>query len=126
MKKATLADAEWKIMQKLWECSPMTLRQLQDSLSEQTGWTKHAIISFLKRMEIKGFIRVDEKQSVREYYPILQQCEAVKNEMNNVIEKFGGKISLVASALIDSQIEPEDLDELMASLQAAKNEGDRK
>lgn len=119
--KHILSDAEWKIMQKLWETAPMTLRQLQDSLSAQTGWSKHAIISFLKRMEQKGVIAVNSTGSVKEYTPQLQQSDAVREEMEQVLEHVGS-IRLLASAIVDSQVTQEDLDTLLASLQAARDE----
>ena len=45
-----LSDGEWKIIQLLWKESPQTIIQLTKALDEETGWTKHTVISYLKRM----------------------------------------------------------------------------
>lgn len=123
MGKAALSAAEWKIMQKLWDSSPLTLRGFQNALAD-TGWSKHAIISFLKRLEQKGFIKVIDKQPAREYVPVLLQNQAVKDEMNHVIDKFGGNIGLIGSALVNSQMTEEELSELLKILEQAKKGGE--
>ena len=48
-----LTEAEWKIMLLLWEKSPWTMMELTRALAEDTGWSKHTVITMLKRMAVK-------------------------------------------------------------------------
>ena len=52
--KINLSDGEWKIMNLLWEEPPKTLTQLTKELHTETGWTKHTIITMLKRRRIQA------------------------------------------------------------------------
>ena len=121
MAKTVLSDSEWKIMQKLWEKSPLTLRQIINSL-EDTSWSKHAVISFLKRLDTKNAIKVEEKKPARQYYPLLDQSMAIREEMNSVFDKFGGNIGLIGAALLDSDITADEIEELSEILKGAKKD----
>ena len=52
-------DAEWKILEVLWESHPRTMPEITKQLEPDTGWTRHTVITLLKRMAEKGIIAVD-------------------------------------------------------------------
>ena len=56
---AHVTEAEGKILNVLWERSPMTITQITAALRDVTGWDKHAVISRLKRMLEKGSVRME-------------------------------------------------------------------
>ena len=64
-----LTEAEWKIMLLLWEKSPRTMMELTRALAEDTGWSKHTVITMLKRMAVKGTVRICEDGPVKTYFP---------------------------------------------------------
>jgi len=66
-----ISDAEWKIMNLLWEEEPRTMTQLTKALLSSTGWSKHTVITYLKRMEEKGMIRHIEGKKAKLYYTVL-------------------------------------------------------
>ena len=123
-KKAALSDAEWKIMRLLWERSPLSCRQIEDTLKEETGWTRHDIFSFLKRMEAKGALR-KEDANPQLYYPLLDYNEAVTGETRSFVGKlWNGNLGLMVSTMIkNEQLDEEEIDELLKALQAAKRGG---
>ena len=47
-------EAEWKIMEVLWDHSPRTMSEITKTLEPVTGWTRHTVITLLKRMQEKG------------------------------------------------------------------------
>ena len=67
-----LSDAEWKIMIRLWESSPKTITELTAELKEETGWSKHTVISLLNRMEDKQAVSYQEGKRAKLYYPKIQ------------------------------------------------------
>ena len=124
--KATggLTDSEWKIMLTLWEQSPKTLRQITDDVQKEMGWTKHTVISFLKRMEQKGSIRVEEASPARLYYPAIDKNSVVADETDWMIKRlYGGSSKLLVSNMVD-KLGDEDINELIAILQKARKEHD--
>ena len=56
-KQINLSDSEWKLMNRLWERSPMTIMELTAAAREETGWTKNTVITMLSRLEAKGAVR---------------------------------------------------------------------
>ena len=69
MKKIKLSDAEWKIMDRLWETPHLTIRQLTESLFEDTGWEKHTVITLLGRIEKKGALSYRQNGRERSFIP---------------------------------------------------------
>ena len=74
--KINLSDGEWKIMNLLWEEPPKTLTQLTKELHTETGWTKHTIITMLKRLEAKHAVYHEEGEKAKMFYPLIPRSEA--------------------------------------------------
>ena len=51
-----LSEAEWKVMTLLWQDAPQTMMQLTKHFKDTTGWSKHTVMTFLRRMEEKKAI----------------------------------------------------------------------
>ena len=51
--KIDLSNSEWKLMNRLWQTSPMTITELTAALREDTGWSKNTVITMLSRLEGK-------------------------------------------------------------------------
>jgi BlaI family penicillinase repressor len=126
--KTKLTDTEWKIMMLLWEKNPLTCRQIEDDLKEETGWSRHTIISFLKRMQKKNYIRMEEANPARLYYPLLNKDETVLQETRSFVKKiFDGKMGLLVSSLVDSEdITKDEINSMLQSLKEALVEKDEK
>ena len=119
-KKINLSDGEWKLMNCLWEQSPRTITALVAALKNDTGWTKHTIISMLSRMEAKGAIAFTQGERAKQYYPIISRENAAITETHSFLSKvYSGKIGLMLNAMIDQKaLSKEELDELYSILSA--------
>ena len=108
-------EAEWKIMEVLWESAPRTMSEITKALEPATGWTRHTVITLLKRMQEKGTVAVDESGDVKRYSPLLSQEEASTQETKKFLSHvFSGKASLLINHLVDSgEITLKEMDELM-------------
>lgn len=99
-----LSENEWYIMQVLWERSPRSLREICDALKPVKGWTRHAVISFLKRMEAKGAVSVDESGKVKEYCALWNREETVREETGSLLQRvYGGDLLLMVSNAVKGQ-----------------------
>ncbi len=118
-----LTDSEWKIIEVLWEGSPKTLRQIIDAVAPSTGWSKHTVISFLKRMQQKGSIRAEDAIPTRQYYAAVDRHSVVSEETEHMLDKlYGGSSKLLVSHMVD-KLGRSDIDALIAILQDAKKDG---
>lgn len=117
-----LSDGEWKIIQLLWKESPQTIIQLTKALDEETGWTKHTVISYLKRMEEKGAVRYQTEGRTKQFYPLIEERDAELQETQYFLDKvFGGRLGLLLHTMVQQQSFSEDeIEELQKILDQAK------
>jgi BlaI family penicillinase repressor len=117
-----LTDAEWKIMEVLWDHNPRSMPEITKILEPSMDWTRHTVITLLKRMQDKGTVTVDETGPVKMYTPRITREQASTDQTKKFLSRiFSGKASLLISNLVDSgQIEVEEIQSL---LEMMKNEG---
>jgi BlaI family penicillinase repressor len=126
--KQDLSPNEWKLMQLLWEESPLTIAQMTERMLEETGWTKYTVISFLTRMEKKGAIRHEEGGRSKLFYPIWEKNEAVQTETRHFLNRvFGGNVGLLVHSMVEADaLTQEDIDEMQSILDQARREAREK
>ncbi len=114
-----LSNAEWKIMNLLWEQVPRTMIQITKALWEETGWTKHTVITYLKRMEEKGAVRHEEGGRAKLYFAAMRQDDAMAQETDSLLDRvFQGNAGLMISTMIEqSPLTETELQELYAVLE---------
>lgn len=119
-----ISDAEWKIMNVLWEEQPKTMMQITKELQAETGWTKHTVMTYLKRMESKKIIHYVEGEKAKLYYTDLDRKEAVIQEEQNFLNKvFRGNRGLMVTTMLEQeQLMDDDIDELIRLLEKRKGE----
>ena len=122
MKKVNLSDAEWKIMNLLWGQAPRTMMQITNTLKAETGWTKHTVMSFLKRMEEKGALHYEEGEKAKLYDPDLEREEAVLQETEDFLDRvFQGKMGMMLNTMVQQRaLSKEDMEELHKILEQAE------
>ena len=72
-----LPEAEFDVMVALWNSRsyPVNTAYLMENVGKAKGWKAPTLISFLTRLEDRGFIHSEKKGKERYYY-----VDAVKNE----------------------------------------------
>lgn len=117
-----ISGNEWSVLTKLWEQSPLTLKQLCDTVGRENGWTKHGVISTLKRMEAKGSITVEQTAERKYFYPAVTEAQARAHETNALANKaYGGsKLLLVSNIVTEEELSGAEIDELMTILKKRK------
>ena len=120
-----LSDSEWKLMNRLWDRSPMTITELTAALREDTGWSKNTIITMLSRLEAKEAVRHEEGLRAKRYFPVTRREDAALTETESFLGKvYGGSLGLMVSNLVERHALTEaDIAELSAILEKAG--GDR-
>lgn len=116
-------DAEWKIMEVLWASAPRTMAEITKELEPSTGWTRHTVITLLKRMQEKGSVSVDESGNVKRYHPRVSREEASGEQTQKLLQRvFRGKASLLIHNLIDSgEMTVEEMQEVLDMLRTKKD-----
>ncbi len=119
---ANISDAEWVFLELLWEHRELTIAQMEKLLKEKHGWSKHAIISFLKKMEGKDLVEYRIEGKARVYSAKPKMGDVKRKETQGFLDKvFHGRIGLLLSALVDEKsLEDEEIDELVRILEEKK------
>lgn len=114
MNKISLSDGEWKLMNLLWDESPLTIGSMVASLKEDTAWTKATINIMLNRLAEKAAVRIDATGPRKLFYPLLTRDEAVRQEARNALSKIKtGSIGLLVSTMAqDCAMSDAEIDEL--------------
>ncbi|MCM1088134.1 MAG: BlaI/MecI/CopY family transcriptional regulator [Muribaculaceae bacterium] len=117
-----LSESEWKVMNLLWEQAPQTMMQITNHFKETTGWTKHTVMTFLRRMEEKGAIHYLDGGRAKLYYPDIEKEEAVLQETEDFLDKvFGGRMGLMLNTMVEKKaLSKEEIAELYDILKKAE------
>ena len=113
-----VTEAEWKIMECLWDHAPQTMGEITATLEPTTGWTRQTVITLLKRMAEKGAVSMDDTGRAKKYTPLITREEASAEETHKLLNHvFKGKASLLVNQLVDSgNLTEEDLQEILKAM----------
>ena len=114
----TLTEAEWAVMECLWDKSPRTGRETVDCLKEKTNWSRSTVLTLLGRLEDKGAVAADASKGLKQFSPIISREEAAVQETESLLDRaYKGSLSLLVSSLTKRQkLTKQDVDELYAIL----------
>ena len=119
-----LSEAEWKVMNFLWEEAPRTIMQITNHFKETTGWTKHTVMTFLRRMEEKGAVHYEEGERAKLFYPDIEKTEAAFQETEEFLDKvFNGRLGLMLNTMVERKsLSGEEITELYEILKRAEED----
>ena len=119
-----LSEAEWHIMESLWEESPKVGSRIVADMGERTGWSRSTTLTMLKRMSEKGLIACEDNGRMKAYVPLVERETAVKKETESFLKRvYHGSISMLVSGFVEKQrISPQELAELSEILDRAEEE----
>jgi len=122
MKKISLSEGEWKIMNVLWNKQPRTITQLTADLKETTGWSKHTIITMLGRLEVKEAVKYEEGEKAKQYYAAVEQSCAVMAETESFLDRvYQGSLGMMLNTMISQKsLDKSEIDELYRILAEAE------
>jgi len=120
----TLSAGEWQIMEQLWHHQEQTLMELVHALAPETGWSKSTIVTMVGRLEAKGALRYTEGGKARIYSATITRQQAALRETESLLGRiYRGSVAMLVSTLADGRgLTQEDIDELSAILEKAKED----
>ena len=118
----SLSDAEWKVMEELWNCKSATGRELCEQMDHRCGWNRSTTLTLLRRMEGKGAVESTQEGSVKVFRPLLRREEAALRETESFLSRvYQGSLSMMVSTLSRKQaLSRKEIDELYALLKEAE------
>ena len=110
--KEKLFESEAKVMEIIWEKSPISAKEISLIAAETIGWNKNTTYTVIKKLEAKGFIRREDPGFI--CTPLVSQNQIQRAEATSLVKKvFGGSRKALFSALLDDEpLSEDEIDEL--------------
>ena len=99
-----LTEAEWQIMNALWQTWPATARQIADRLGEEVDWAYTTIKTMLTRLTDKNAVKETKKGNISIYEPVLTRQNAQRNALKSLVNQaFDGAFGPMMHFLLEDQ-----------------------
>ena len=95
-----LSAAEEQVLLALWQGAPATRRELGLRLADK-GWADGTLLTFLRRLEAKGWVRVAQDANRNVYTPaVTRRAYGVACMRERLDTLFGGDLAAAVRALV--------------------------
>lgn len=117
-----ITDAEWSIMELLWEHSPRTSQEIVSLLESERGWKRATVVTLLARLTAKVALTTEPQGNRFLYSPAVERSACVAKETRSFLDRlFGGTLQpLVAHVAQHHTLSKKDIAELKALLDEIK------
>jgi len=114
-----LPDAEMEIMLAVWDLEvPVTSSALMEAVGKRRNWKAPTLISFLGRLESRGFLVSYKDGKERNYVPVIER----ERYVSGVTRRFadlchgGSLVKLLDSLFYEREFGDREIDELLVWL----------
>src|SRR5579884_424125 len=109
-----ISDAEWQVMQVIWEHRSATAAEVIAFLSPRTDWQHRTIRTLLARLVEKGALSARAEGNRYVYTPLVSRARCIRQESRAFLNKvFGGDAAeLLVHFVRDTNIPAEEIDKL--------------
>lgn len=102
--KTKLTDAEWQIMNALWQAHPATARQITDRLPPGVNWAYTTIKTMLTRLTDKNAVSETKQANTSVYTPLLTRSRARRIALTSLANQaFDGAFGPLMHFLLEDE-----------------------
>lgn len=105
-------EGELAILRVLWKRGPSTVREVQESLGQDAGYT--TVLKLMQIMAAKGLLRRDESERTHVYAAAAPESATQRQLVRHLLDRAfeGSAAKLVMQALSVKRASPEELAEI--------------
>lgn len=109
-----VGERELEVMEALWELTEGTVGDVQRRLEGRGYRAAYTTVqTMLNRLAEKGHAEREKAGRAFRYRPTLRQTAAVRGAVRGLVERFfGGSAAALAKHLVESDLEPAELERL--------------
>jgi len=117
-KKYELTEAEWDIIEVVWEHEPCAAPTVQEELAARKKWTYSTVKTLMDRMAAKGLLTTERIRNLILYRSAISQKDAQRGELMRTVKRaFGGAFTPMMQFMLEdntlSQQELRNLEEMI-------------
>ena len=116
-----LPEAEFEVMNAIWAGEPpLTTAYLMEAVGKSKNWKAPTLISFLVRLQERGYIVSEKKGKERYYTPVADIDTYIRSVTADFIEKYhgGSFVNLLDSLYSNKSLSDSDIDDLLIWLKS--------
>ena len=113
-----ISDAEWVVMEVLWQLGSATAADVIAHLAEVKSWNHRTVRSLVTRLVDKGVLAVREAGHRYVYRPAVQREKCVRQESQSFLDKVfaGDAAELLVHFVRHAKITPAEIERLRKQL----------
>ena len=122
-----LPESELEVMMSIWKYNrPVNRMEIEERLKKDVA--APTILSFLNRLEAKGFVSVEKIGKINWYTPLVKEEEYLQKESRNILQKmYQNSLKNFVTALYDGDgLTSQDLEELKAFIEEKSSDAQSK
>lgn len=99
-----LTEAEWEILNIVWEKEPCAAGTVQEALAERKDWAYTTVKLTMDRMVKKGFLKIQRIRNLQLFRSCISRVEARRSELRKMLNRaFGGTLTPMLKFLIEHE-----------------------
>ncbi len=120
-----LTEAEWEIIQVVWEHEPCAAPTVQEELAARKKWTYSTVKTLMDRMVVKGLLTTGRIRNLMLYRSAISQQDARQGELRRTVKRaFGGAFTPMMQFMVENDaLSRKELDELETLIRKKRRSG---
>ena len=99
-----LTEAEWEILNIVWEKEPCAAGTVQEALVDRKDWAYTTVKLTMNRMVKKGFLEIEKIRNLQLFRACISRAEARRGELRKMLDRaFGGALTPMLKFLIEHE-----------------------
>ncbi len=121
-KSAVLTDAEFRLMEVLWQKGAATVGEVKDALAHGSPPAYSTVLTTLRIMEQKGYVEHTKEGRAFIYRPLIDRQNACHSAVKQLVSRFfdDSPELLVLNILEHEEVGAEELKRLKAMIEAGE------
>ena len=98
-----LTEAEWAIIQVIWENQPCAAPTVQEILEKSRKWTYSTVKTLMDRMVTKGLLKTEKIRNLILYSSVITRKQAQNSEIMRTVKRaFDGAFTPMMQFMLDN------------------------
>ena len=121
-KKKELTEAEWAIIQVVWQQKRCTAPDVTEILKTERGWSYSTVKTLMDRMVEKGLLEIEKMRNLILYSAVISKKDAQKGEIMKTVKRaFDGALTPMMQFMLDSgELSDKELGDIEKLLKASR------
>lgn len=118
MQSVSISDAEWQVMNVVWEDQPLTAQEVVARLEKETDWAAATIKTMLHRLVKKKVLTYQLQGNRYVYRSAVRRADCIRQASRSFMERVfdGESAPLLAHFLRTSKLSPQEIKQLRSIL----------